>query len=52
MQVYGISDQVYTVAQMTDMLHAAGFGQVETHLAWDDLALKDAQEWVVYVARR
>ncbi|PKO22418.1 MAG: hypothetical protein CVU38_09580 [Chloroflexi bacterium HGW-Chloroflexi-1] len=52
MHVYGLSDQAYTVAQMTEMLHGAGFGQVETHPAWDDLALKDAQEWVVYVARR
>jgi SAM-dependent methyltransferase len=49
MQVYGLSDQAYTIQQMTDMLHAAGFGQVETHRAWDGLAMKDAGEWVVYV---
>ena len=52
MQVYGLSDQAYTVAQVTDMLHAAGFGGVEVHPAWDRLALKDATEWVVYVAER
>lgn len=50
MQVYGLSDQAYTVAMMTEMLHAAGFDRVETHPAWDRLALKDAPEWVVYVA--
>ena len=50
MQVYGLSDQAYTVAQMTDMLHDAGFGQVTVHPAWDGLAMKDAKEWVVYAA--
>jgi SAM-dependent methyltransferase len=50
MQVYGLSDQAYTAAQVTEMLQEAGFGQVEVHPAWDGLALKDAPEWVVYVA--
>ncbi len=50
MQVYGLSDQAYTVAQMSDMLHDAGFDRVEAHRAWDGLAMKDAGEWVVYVA--
>jgi SAM-dependent methyltransferase len=50
LQVYGLSDQAYTVAQVTAMLQEAGFGQVATHAAWDDLALKDAPEWMVYVA--
>ena len=49
MQVYGLSDQAYTVAQVTEMLNEAGFSQVEVHPAWDHLALKDAPEWVVYV---
>jgi len=52
MQTYGLADQAYTVAQMTAMLHEAGFGQVQTHPAWDGLALKDAAEWIVYVAAR
>jgi SAM-dependent methyltransferase len=51
MQTYGLADQAYTVAQMTEMLHTAGFGQVQTYLAWDGLAMKDAQEWVVYIGR-
>ncbi len=50
LQVYGLSDQAYTAAQVTRMLHEAGFDEVETHPAWDHLALKDAAEWVVYVA--
>ena len=29
MQVYGLSDQAYTAAQVTEMLQEAGFGQVE-----------------------
>jgi SAM-dependent methyltransferase len=50
MQVYGLSDQAYTTKQVTAMLQEAGFGQVSIHPAWDGLALKDAPEWVVYVA--
>ncbi len=50
LQVYGLSDQAYTAAQVAGMLHEAGFGDVETHPAWDGLALKDAAEWTVYVA--
>lgn len=49
MQVYGLADQAYTVEMVSDMLHAAGFGQVDVHPAWDRLALRDAPEWVVYV---
>ncbi len=49
MQVYGLSDQAYTAAMITEMVHAAGFGRVDVHGAWDQLALKDAPEWMVYV---
>jgi SAM-dependent methyltransferase len=49
MQVYGLTDQAYSVAQVTEMLREAGFATVEVHPAWDGLALKDAEEWVVYV---
>jgi SAM-dependent methyltransferase len=49
LQVYGLTDQAYPVAMLTEMLHAAGFGRVDVHPAWDKLALKDAPEWMVYV---
>lgn len=50
MQAYGLSDQAYTVEMMTDMLAEAGFPRVTVHPAWDQLALNDSPEWVVYVA--
>jgi len=50
MQDYGLSDQAYTEGQMREMLNAAGFELVAVHPAWAGLALKDAEEWVVYVA--
>ena len=37
-------------SNLTAMLQEAGFGQMSIHPAWDGLALKDAPEWVVYVA--
>ena len=49
MQTYGLSDQAYTVDQMTGMLAGAGFAKVSVYPAWGDLAVKDAPEWVVYV---
>jgi SAM-dependent methyltransferase len=52
LQVYGLADQAYTAAQMTQMLDEAGFRPVEAHPAWDGLALKDAEEWVVYLRIR
>lgn len=52
MQSYGLSDQAYTIGQMTAMLQTAGFGNVQTYPAWGGLALKDAAEWVVYVAEK
>ncbi len=48
---YGLSDQAYTVEMMRDMLAEAGFANVTVHPAWDKLALKDAVEWCVYMAR-
>lgn len=51
MQEYGLSDQAYNNEMMHRMLAAAGFATVEVHPAWDSLALRDAEEWVVYVAR-
>jgi SAM-dependent methyltransferase len=49
MQVYGLADQTYTATQLSKMLNAAGFGVVDIHQAWDGLALRDAEEWVVYL---
>ena len=49
-QAYGLSDQAYPVEAMTAMLAEAGFARVTVHPAWDQLALKDSPEWVVYVA--
>jgi len=50
LQAYGLSDQAYPVEAMTAMLAEAGFAEVAVHPAWDQLALKDSPEWVVYVA--
>lgn len=50
MQAYGLSDQAYSIEAVTAMLAEASFGKVTVHPAWDHLALKDAPEWVVYVA--
>ncbi len=47
-----LCDQTYAVAEMVDLLHQAGFAQVDTYAAWDGLPLPDAREWVVYVATR
>ena len=49
---YGLSDQAYSVEQVAEMLLVAGFAEVETHPAWDGLALRDAAEWIVYVAKK
>jgi SAM-dependent methyltransferase len=50
MQAYGLSDQAYPVEAVTAMLADAGFSKVTVHPAWDQLALKDSPEWLVYVA--
>jgi SAM-dependent methyltransferase len=50
LHVYGLADQAYTVAQVTEMLNQAGFDSVEAHPAWDGLALRDAAEWTVFTA--
>lgn len=50
LQTYSLCDQAYTAEMMTALLGQAGFSRVAVHPAWDDLALKDAAEWIVYVA--
>ncbi len=52
LQSYGLSDQVYTVAEMTALLQQAGFTHVTVHPSWDGLYLNDATEWMVYTAER
>ncbi len=52
MRVYGLADQVYTPAEVEAMLHGAGFENVELHPIWGGLALRDAHEWMAYVAER
>jgi SAM-dependent methyltransferase len=52
LQTYGLSDQAYTGAQIAEMLAGAGFANVAAHPAWGGLALRDAEEWVVYVAEK
>jgi ubiquinone/menaquinone biosynthesis C-methylase UbiE len=47
-----LCDQTYAVAEMVQMMRAADFAAVEVFPAWGGLALYDAEEWVVYVARR
>jgi ubiquinone/menaquinone biosynthesis C-methylase UbiE len=49
---YALSDQAYTVEQFRALLAESGFTTMETHPAWGGLAVKDAPEWVVYVAER
>jgi SAM-dependent methyltransferase len=47
-----LCDQTYAVETMTAMMNAAGFNSVEVAEGWDGLPLNDADEWVVYIARR
>ncbi len=47
---YGLSDQAYTADMLREMLTEAGFSNMATHPAWDNLALNDAPEWCVYIA--
>ena len=47
-----LCDQTYAVAEMVTMMKRAGFASVDVYPAWDGLALYDAEEWVVYVAKK
>lgn len=47
-----LCDQSYAVTEMVAMMEQAGFAGADVYPAWDGLALKDAPEWVVYVARK
>ncbi len=47
-----LSDQTYAVAEMEQMLLAAGFDSVDVYEHWQDIALYDESEWIVYVANK
>jgi SAM-dependent methyltransferase len=47
-----LCDQTYAVEEMVQMMRDAGFSAVDVYPAWDGLALYDAAEWNVYVARK
>lgn len=47
-----LCDQTYAVEEMAALLRSCGFREVEVIKAWDGLPLYDAEEWVVYVARK
>ncbi len=47
-----LCDQTYAVPEMLALMQENGFSHVESYLAWGDLPLYDAEEWVVYVAER
>lgn len=47
-----LCDQTYAVETMVAMMTAAGFASVNVLEGWDSLPLNDADEWVVYIARR
>lgn len=47
-----LCDQSYTIAEMTEVLHTAGFAKVDAYPAWDQLPLYDKDEWVLFVAEK
>ena len=47
-----LCDQSYEVAEMTALLRAASLTAVQVYPAWDGLGLYDANEWVIYIAKR
>ena len=47
-----LSDQSYAIPEMEHMLHEAGFETVDVYKHWDDIALYDKSEWIVYIAKK
>ncbi|MEM7028684.1 MAG: methyltransferase domain-containing protein [Chloroflexota bacterium] len=47
-----LCDQTYAIDEMVDLLKETGFSFVDVYPNWDNLALYDADEWIVYVASR
>ncbi len=52
LQTIGLSDNGWETDEMLALLRQCGFSQGRAFLAWDDLDLYDAEEWVAYVAER
>ncbi|MCB0064446.1 MAG: class I SAM-dependent methyltransferase, partial [Caldilineaceae bacterium] len=47
-----LCDQTYAIATMQGLMRDAGFSHVDVYPRWDGLPLYDADEWVVYVAKK
>lgn len=47
-----LNDQTYSTEEMTQMMHTAGFTQVQIYPDWDTVPLYDSKEWIVYVAQK
>lgn len=47
-----LCDQTYSVAEMCDLLAAAGCAAPAVYPAWDGLPIADAAEWNVYIAQK
>ena len=47
-----LCDQSYAAQDMVAKMERAGLAGADIYPAWDGLALKDAQEWVVFVASK
>lgn len=47
-----LCDQTYAPDTMVAMMKQAGFGAVTVCADWDDLAMYDAGEWIIYLAQK
>lgn len=47
-----LTDQTYSVAEMTALMQQSGFSTVQSYPGWDGVPLYDAIEWVAYVAQK
>lgn len=47
-----LCDQTYAPATMIAMMKQAGFSAVTAYADWDDLAVYDAGEWIIYLAQK
>jgi SAM-dependent methyltransferase len=47
-----LCDQTYSAVELKETILGAGFSDVEAFPSWDGLPLYDAEEWIVYVAKR
>lgn len=47
-----LCDQTYAIETMTAMMQTAGFAQVDVYPRWGGVPIYDADEWVVYLAKK